>query len=182
VGAHRDAEVAHNLYGQDFRSQHDAGASYAFQTVKIERRITIISRRPDLQSDIHLTVYNAYDIYQHMNIDPKELFSALAHDTRLRCLILLMQHQELCVCELTHAIGAVQPRISRHLAQLRELGLVSDRREGLWIYYRIHPQLPEWVIAVLQATVEGVKSQSPFATDERTLSVMPNRPGAARCA
>jgi ArsR family transcriptional regulator len=117
-----------------------------------------------------------------MNIEPNELFSALAHDTRLRCLMLLMQHQELCVCELTYAIGAAQPRISRHLAQLRELGLVSDRREGLWIYYRIHPQLPEWVIAVLRATAEGVKNRSPFTTDERTLSAMPNRPGAPRCA
>jgi ArsR family transcriptional regulator len=117
-----------------------------------------------------------------MNIDPKELFSALANDTRLRCLMLLMQHDELCVCELTSAIGAAQPHISRHLAQLRELGLVSDRREGLWIHYRIHPQLPEWARAVLQATAEGVGHQNPFAADELTLSVMPNRPGAARCA
>jgi ArsR family transcriptional regulator, arsenate/arsenite/antimonite-responsive transcriptional repressor len=113
-----------------------------------------------------------------MNIDPKELFSALANDTRLRCLVLLMQHDELCVCELTYAIGAAQPHISRHLAQLRELGLVSDRREGLWIHYRIHPELPDWVIAVLGATADWVESQSPFATDERTLSAMPNRPGA----
>jgi ArsR family transcriptional regulator len=117
-----------------------------------------------------------------MNIDPKDFFTALGHDTRLRCLVLLMQHQELCVCELTHAIGAAQPHISRHLAHLRDLGLVSDRREGLWIHYRIPTQLPEWVIAVLRATAEGVKSQSPFATDERTLAGMPNRPGAARCA
>jgi ArsR family transcriptional regulator len=117
-----------------------------------------------------------------MNISPVEFFSALANDTRLRCLMLLMRHDELCVCELTYAIGAAQPHISRHLAQLRELGLVSDRREGLWIHYRIHPQLPEWVIAVLRATAEGVEGQSPFATDERTLSVMPNRPGAPRCA
>ena len=117
-----------------------------------------------------------------MNVGANELFSALAHDTRLRCLILLMQHDELCVCELTYAIGAAQPHISRHLAQLRELGLVSDRREGLWIHYRIHPQLPEWARAVLQATAEGVGHQSPFARDERTLSAMPNRPGAPRCA
>ena len=117
-----------------------------------------------------------------MHIEPKELFAALAHDTRLRCLMLLMQHQELCVCELTYAIGAAQPHISRHLAQLRELQLVSDRREGLWIHYRIHPDLPEWVKAVLQATAAGVGDQSPFTTDEETLSAMPNRPGAPRCA
>jgi ArsR family transcriptional regulator, arsenate/arsenite/antimonite-responsive transcriptional repressor len=123
-----------------------------------------------------------YDIFFQVNIEPKEFFSALANDTRLRCLVLLIQHKELCVCELTYAIGAAQPHISRHLAQLRELGLVSDRREGLWIHYRIHPQLPDWVKAVLQTTTEGVENQSPFATDEQTLSAMPNRPSAPRCA
>ena len=117
-----------------------------------------------------------------MNIKPNELFSALANDTRLRCLMLLMQHHELCVCELTYAIGAAQPHISRHLAQLRELGLVSDRRQGLWIHYRIHSQLPDWVNAVLQATAVGVGHRIPFVTDERTLSAMPNRPGAPQCA
>ncbi len=116
-----------------------------------------------------------------MNIRPDELFSALAHDTRLRCLVLLMHHDEFCVCELTHAIVVAQPHISRHLAHLRELGLVSDRREGLWIHYRIHPALPEWVKSVLQTTAEGVRHEDPFATDELTLSVMPNRPGAPRC-
>ena len=76
-----------------------------------------------------------------MTIPPKDLFAALAHDTRLRCLMLLMKHNELCVCELTYAIGAPQPHISRHLAQLRELTLVSARREGLWIHCK-HPVNP----------------------------------------
>jgi len=117
-----------------------------------------------------------------MHIEPKELFAALAHDTRLRCLMLLMQHQELCVCELTYAIGAAQPHISRHLAHLRELGLVLDRRKGLWIHYRIHPEMPEWVKDVLNATSAGAASRSPFASDEQTLVAMPNRPGAPKCA
>jgi ArsR family transcriptional regulator len=117
-----------------------------------------------------------------MNISSSNLFSALAHDTRLRCLVLLLRHEELCVCELTHAIGAAQPHISRHLAHLREIGLVSDRREGLWIYYRIRSRLPGWVSAVLKATADGVEREAPFATDEATLSAMPNRPGAPRCA
>ena len=77
-----------------------------------------------------------------MNISPESLFAAMANSTRLRCLLLLLAHEELCVCELTHAIGAAQPNISRHLAQLREAGLVNDRREGLWIHYRINPELP----------------------------------------
>lgn len=126
--------------------------------------------------------YTRDGIFGCVNIEPQQLFSALAHSTRLRCLVLLTRHEELCVCELTHAIGAAQPHISRHLAQLRELGLVSDRREGLWIHYRIAPGLPEWVRSVLQVTADGVEHQGAFAADEGALSAMPNRPGAPKCA
>lgn len=79
-----------------------------------------------------------------MNISPTELFSALAHQTRLRCLMLLMVYDELCVCDLTEVIGVTQPHMSRHLAQLRSCGLVVDRRDGLWIHYRLTPNLPAW--------------------------------------
>jgi len=115
-------------------------------------------------------------------MQPNDLFAALAHETRLRCLMLLVHHQELCVCELTQAIGAAQPHISHHLAQLRELGVIVDRREGLWVRYRINPSVPAWVRGVLRETSEGLGQQAPFADDERTLAAMPNRPGAARCA
>ncbi|MCF7983957.1 MAG: metalloregulator ArsR/SmtB family transcription factor [Thiohalocapsa sp.] len=117
-----------------------------------------------------------------MKIDPIHLFGALANDTRLRCLMLLSTHDELCVCELTHAIGVSQPHISRHLAQLRELGLVADRRNGIWVYYRIHPELPRWASNVLAETAAGTRGRAPFSDDEQTLQAMPNRPGAARCA
>lgn len=117
-----------------------------------------------------------------MNISPSTFYPAIAHETRLRCLLLLLEHDELCVCELTHAIGAAQPTISRHLAHLREAELVSDRREGLWIHYRINPGLPVWVSNVLQETANGVRGVSPFTEDRAALEQMPNRPGATRCA
>ena len=122
------------------------------------------------------------DIFSHMNISPESLFSALAHSTRLRCLVMLEENDELCVCELTHATGAAQPHISRHLAHLREAGLVTDRREGLWIHYRINPDLPKWVKNVLKQTAKGVSKTAPFADDLAALAAMPNRPGAPRCA
>jgi ArsR family transcriptional regulator len=111
-----------------------------------------------------------------------EFFSALANDTRLRCLMLLSRHDQLCVCELTHALGASQPHISRHLAQLRELGLVTDSRRGLWVYYRINPAIPSWAKAVLDKTASGTEDTSPFVEDEAMLEAMANRPGDARCA
>lgn len=96
--------------------------------------------------------------------------------------MLLLQYDELCVCELTYAIGASQPHVSRHLAQLRALGVIVDRREGLWIYYRINPSNPEWVSDILNATGKGLIRKKPFCDDQRTLAKMPNRPGAPRCA
>jgi ArsR family transcriptional regulator len=96
--------------------------------------------------------------------------------------MLLLEHQELCVCELTFAIGAAQPSISRHLAYLRGVELVNDRREGLWIHYRINPEAPNWVINVLKQTATGVSKTAPFADDLAALAAMPNRPGAPRCA
>ena len=131
---------------------------------------------------IRLTIYMVFCILIFMNIRPESFFAALAHQTRLRCLVLLVTNDELCVCELTHVTEAAQPTISRHLAQLRESGLVSDRREGLWIYYRIHPELPDWVKRVLQQTAGGIGATEPFMHDQEALNKMPNRPGASCCA
>ncbi|MBK5939247.1 ArsR/SmtB family transcription factor [Halochromatium roseum] len=117
-----------------------------------------------------------------MSIDPSAFYGALAHPTRLRVLMLLGQYSELCVCELTYAIGVSQPHISRHLAQLREQGLVTDRRASTWIYYRINRSLPAWAQAVLRETQAGLESSQPFVDDATALSTMPNRPDAPRCA
>lgn len=117
-----------------------------------------------------------------MPINATDLFAALAHDTRLRTLMLLSEQGELCVCELTHAIGVSQPHLSRHLAQLRQLGLVADRRAGVWIYYRVNPRLPAWAQAVLRETQAGLRDAQPFLGDLAALSAMPNRPDAPRCA
>jgi len=104
------------------------------------------------------------------------LFKALADTTRLRCLVLLVETDELCVCELGHALGLAQPKVSHHLAALRKAGLVLDRKSGLWVYYRINPQLPEWVNAVIHTTAAGVSDQPPFNCDAQALAEMPNRP------
>ncbi len=65
-----------------------------------------------------------------------ELFKALADETRLRILNLL-EHGELCVCNITAVLGIGQSKASRHLACLRHVGLVDDRRDGVWMYYTL---------------------------------------------
>ncbi|MNF06466.1 HTH-type transcriptional repressor AseR [compost metagenome] len=53
------------------------------------------------------------------------------------------------------ALDDSQPKISRHLAQLRSSGLLLDRRQGQWVYYRLNPDLPGWVREVLQVTFQA---------------------------
>ncbi len=64
------------------------------------------------------------------------LFKALADDTRLRILGLLLSG-EVCVCDIHESLRIPQPKASRHLAYLRRAGLVDTRRDGLWIHYRL---------------------------------------------
>jgi ArsR family transcriptional regulator len=67
------------------------------------------------------------------------LFHALSDATRIAVLRML-RNGELCVCELQDELGAAQSRLSFHLRVLRDAGLVTDRREGRWSYYRIVPE------------------------------------------
>jgi len=115
-------------------------------------------------------------------MEPEQFFKALGDTTRLRMLVLFGSEGELCVCELTHALDESQPKISRHLAQLRELGVVLDRRQGQWIYYRLNPGLPAWASEVMATATAGIDVLSPFREDLRALRDMPNRPGSACCA
>ena len=117
-----------------------------------------------------------------MQIEADTLFRMLADTTRLRTLMLLQEKGELCVCELTHALDLSQPKISRHLAQLRETELLLTQRRGLWMYYRINPALPEWAHSILQQTLAGNGHAKPYCNDLYALQQMPNRPGAACCA
>lgn len=88
-------------------------------------------------------------------ITPPEVFKSLADETRTRATLLIAHQGELCVCELVCALDDSQPKISRHLAQLRSSGLLLDRRQGQWVYYRLNPDLPVWVTEMLQVTLQA---------------------------
>lgn len=111
-----------------------------------------------------------------MDLLPATVFKCLGDETRTRIMLMLMlaDQDELCVCELIWALDDSQPKISRHLAQLRNCGLLADRRQGQWIYYRLHPQLPEWVMQVLQITRSA--NQSWIDQDVSRLASMEGRP------
>ena len=87
-------------------------------------------------------------------LSPLTFYKALADDTRLQSLLLITEQGELCVCDLMAALQQSQPKVSRHLAQLRKSGILQDRRQGQWVYYSLHPQLPSWAQEVLVLTAK----------------------------
>lgn len=105
-------------------------------------------------------------------ITPESFTRTLADPTRLRILMLLLQEEELCVCHLTDVLEMVQPKVSRHLAVLRENKLLLDRRSGLWIHYRLHPGLPIWCYKTLQALSTGCMRAEPYMTDQKRLEIV----------
>lgn len=108
---------------------------------------------------------------------PHAFYKCLSDETRLRTLLLIRQNGELCVCELVEALELSQPKISRHLATLRQCGLLQDRRNGQWVFYRLHPQLPDWCLGVLAQTAED--NQSYVKPDQKRLQTMTDRPDRA---
>lgn len=72
-----------------------------------------------------------------------KFFKCLADNTRLQILLLLREEKELCVCELTHALALSQPKISRHIALLKTLEILSHRKVGKWVYYRLSENMPQ---------------------------------------
>ena len=64
-------------------------------------------------------------------------FKALSDESRLKMLWLLLNHRELCVCDIMAVLDITQSKASRHLAALRHAGIANDRRDGLWSYYSV---------------------------------------------
>jgi ArsR family transcriptional regulator len=91
-----------------------------------------------------------------------ELFHALSDGTRLSILQRL-RFGERCVCDLTDALDAAQPRLSFHLKVLKEAGLISDRREGRWMYYRLNTDALAEVVDLVEAM-----AAAPSAAERRT--------------
>ncbi|HEX3969116.1 MAG TPA: metalloregulator ArsR/SmtB family transcription factor [Edaphobacter sp.] len=97
------------------------------------------------------------------SFDLPRLFAALADRTRLR-LLNLMNGREVCVCYFVEILKQSQPKISRHLAYLRNAGIVSARREGKWMHYSIERPAGEGAAAILDAAFQS------FATDREMQS------------
>lgn len=105
-----------------------------------------------------------------------ETFQVLSDETRLRALMLMQKEGRVCVCELVHALELSQPKISRHLATLRDSGLVVFSRQAQWIFYSINPDLEDWQRQVLAGAFAGLADEHLIKSDSDRLRMMKNRP------
>lgn len=93
-------------------------------------------------------------------------FQSLSEEIRLRILALLMGTEELCVCDFMAVLQLPQSTVSRHLAHLKHAGWLRDRREGVWVYYRMVPSLPPLQRELLPV-LEGLLTTQPAAVSDR---------------
>lgn len=110
-----------------------------------------------------------------ISIDPVTFYKTLTDDIRLKTLMLTHYHGELCVCELMEAINEdSQPKVSRNLAVLKKAQVLTDRKHGQWVFYRINPELPLWAKSVIAQTTEN--NIPLIETELQRLADMQNRP------
>ncbi|QJR81184.1 metalloregulator ArsR/SmtB family transcription factor [Alteromonas pelagimontana] len=83
------------------------------------------------------------------------LFKCLADESRLKLVMIIHKAGEACVCDLMTALDIDQPKTSRHLGDLRKCGLLKDERRGKWVYYSLHPDLPEWAASIIEITAKA---------------------------
>jgi len=95
-----------------------------------------------------------YVKYHMYTMDPCTFFKCLSDETRLKLLLLIANASEACVCDLMAALELDQPKTSRHLAQLRKCEILVDERRGKWVFYKLHPELPEWAKNVIVDTAK----------------------------
>ena len=104
-------------------------------------------------------------------LEMETMFMALADRTRLR-LLNLMADDEVCVNYFTEVLGESQPKVSRHLAYLRNAGLVETRRHGKWIYYSISWPESEALESVLNAALNALPGDPELHADKSRLATL----------
>ncbi|SET58244.1 ArsR family transcriptional regulator [Marinobacter segnicrescens] len=144
-------------------AQSNRRAVFALTLKELRERISLFTLVHQKETGLKATDYN-----------PVTVFKALADELRLSALLLIRDQQKLCVCELTEALDVSQPKVSRHLATLRDTGLVETERHGQWVYYYLSPHLPGWLVRVLDETASA--NQALIQTPQARLQAMANRP------
>jgi ArsR family transcriptional regulator, arsenate/arsenite/antimonite-responsive transcriptional repressor len=87
-----------------------------------------------------------------------DIFKALADETRITIMALLLRHGELCVCDVEAVLQISQSKASRHLRYLKNVGLLDDKREGIWVHYKVSSAAENEAGRVLQVSGDFISS------------------------
>lgn len=96
------------------------------------------------------------------------LMKALADGNRLRVVYALLERQELCVCQITSLLGIATPTVSRHMSILQGARIVESRKDGRWVFYRLHSKFPgdlgRWLRNSLASSSMALEDRETLAT------------------
>ena len=109
-------------------------------------------------------------------MEQTKFFQCLSDETRLRTLLLFEGELDLCVCELSHALQQVQPKISRHMAAMREAGIVTSQKKAQWVFYSLNMEMEDWQKEIVVAVIQGNKNDPISMADKQRLAEMKGRP------
>ncbi|MGR5095797.1 metalloregulator ArsR/SmtB family transcription factor [Vibrio maritimus] len=93
---------------------------------------------------------------------PHEFFKLMSDETRIRTLLWVSANGSVCVNELVEALGESQPKVSRHLAMLRQAGVLKDTRQGQHVFYSLAEGLPGWLYRTLKGLEQSNCLQSAY--------------------
>ncbi len=106
---------------------------------------------------------------------PEQILATLANRNRLRCLYLVVNSDEVCVCEILDCLDISQPTISKSLAALREAGFLQGRRDANWNYYRRATSMPAWQARLLDSVISGLSQEATYQADWTAFARRPAR-------
>lgn len=169
-----------NQYAWDFPDPKDRSGFDPFNATlnEINNRISmflLVESKVESKAQGKTTPDNPAQI---SNLDPVSFYKCLTDDIRLKTLLLMHYHGEICVCEIMEALSEEsQPKVSRNLAVLKKSQIITDRKNGQWVFYRINKDLPLWAKSVIATTTENniPMIQTPLAR----LANMSDRPDKA---
>lgn len=99
-----------------------------------------------------------------------KVFKALSDETKLRILKILQERNEICVCEIMQALNISQSRASRNLGILKNAGFITDRRDGLWVFYSINKEkINEYHIAINELVKDWLNDEEIVQEDRKRL-------------
>ncbi|MDZ7761607.1 MAG: metalloregulator ArsR/SmtB family transcription factor [Desulfovermiculus sp.] len=103
---------------------------------------------------------------------------ALADGNRLRVVMALSTHSELCVCQITELLQVSTPTVSRHMSILQNAGLVENRKDSRWVYYRLSEDFPGVLLDWVKSSVSGSQI---ILQDKETLETILSCPADELC-